>query len=888
MSGEDRYTPALLDIEVESEQEADAALVASLHLELRRAFDRQDGCWKGRDTHDTLRLTCHAAEVMYRLSLDAESAKMVREAGTWLINLRLPDHLDGYDRDRTRLYPSRFKTLAYLGRFDDAIVRRDFAALLNREIGGMVRGVTESDVLTTCIVLDTLLTLEQAGIRQEVCGDRRYEAIISALKRQLKAWRPQAEQPTPRRTDAGSPAAPVERAQRGSGPLSEIGDARELSYIYGLLAQLGRLDLPIKRAAALVGELARVIEDRSRGRGVDSTQALYAALQLTEHCRDDARIQAALHEARRGLRLSYASEDGTNRWPFAQQALVMRLVIAHYGEAALAKSIASCFLRETERRHAERRGTFETELRQVIRERVEIAFGAIQQLSGGYTGDQIFRVPFTYWYPAPGHDGEQQRRPLDGTHQASVIIKRSVSDAFHTATENYSQLPPALKAFFVRQPAASQVYKSELSSSYYLAMEDLAEYLPFEEVFGRFDQREMSDEHGRLLRSAIERICSACFALFRETAVPRSALAGTHVARLYLSPIEAKLVRAVRRVPWLKNPLQGYSVGEQRFRGIDHYLAIISQRAQALQPRALGLTHGDLHARNIMVDSACTQVKLIDLDKLSKEGDYLADLGNLLTDVCVYRRVAQPDADYGLRRGDIHFITKGGEGTAENAVSYPALGRPATLALQRHALEAVAAFADEQADAMWRPRLWLASASALLVRLSFEKQKETAAVLYGEAIRLLHELCRYLEDKGSLPSVLVPDTWPEPAAARTPTTELPDWIHRSQTLRRVHEGLRRAGLHATPDRATVSYFAAEGQATPLAKLVPPGREGIGRLLLPTDALDGASLSTAKLVSSGKAGDAFSTICIILEVTDADEVVRLVQAHVEAPVPQRGK
>src|SRR5262249_33786756 len=149
----------------------------------------------------------------------------------------------------------------------------------------------------------------------------------------------------------------------------------------------------------------------------------------------------------------------------------------------------------------------------------------------------------------------------------------------------------------------------------------------------------------------------------------------------------------------------------------------------------------------IMVESTCTQVKLIDLDKLSKEGDYLADLGNLLTDICVYRRVAQPDADYGLRRGDIHFITKGGEGTAENAVSYPALGRPATLALQRHALEAVAAFADEQVDATWRPRLWLASAAALLVRLSFEKQKETAAVLYGEAIRLLHELCRYLEDK---------------------------------------------------------------------------------------------------------------------------------------------
>src|SRR5215813_9208836 len=411
-------------------------------------------------------------------------------------------------------------------------------------------------------------------------------------------------------------------------------------------------------------------------------------------------------------------------------------------------------------------------------------------------------------------------------------------------------------------------------------MEDLADFSPFGMLLDRFDQRQMSEEHRALLERAVERICQASFALFRRTTIPRTELAGTHLARLYLSPIEGKLLRAVRNVPWLKNALQGFMVGEQRYRELDHYLRVIAEHAAALQPRALGMAHGDLHAGNILLDADCRQVKLIDLDKLSRSGDYLADLGNLLSDVCVCRRVAQPEADFGLPSEAITFPTERGEaGTAENAVRYPALGRPATLTLQRQVLEQVAAFATEGdiRDATWRARLWLAAATGLLVRLSFEKQKERAAVLYGEAIRLLHELCRHLEQGLSLPGVLVPETWPQPPSARGVAPETPEWIRRSPALRGVHEGLRRLALHALADHATVTYVATGDGGAPLAKLVPPGREGIGRLLLPSAAAVNGARHTVKVVRSPHAGDAFGTILILSETTPVEEVVSIVRA-----------
>lgn len=872
---EEVFARAPFDIDVESEEEADAALVGWLHLALRRSFERREGCWPGRDVHDTLRRTCHAAEVLHSLPLDADTRSMVADAAAWLINLRLPPGLDAYDRLRTRLYPSRFKTLAYLGAFDDPVVREDFAELLGRETGGMIRGVTESDMLTTCIVLDTLITLEQSGIRVQVCADRTFEAIRNAVRRHFASWRPDSEPHRPIPLDTGAT-----RAHRNSGPLCEIDDARSLSYAWGLLHQAGRGRVPQRQFAAAYHFLEQALARTGSGRSGEIVQVFYSALQLAEHRTPGERAGQALRPLIAEVRQLYRKGEATRHWALGHHALVVRLLVAYHGQTAIAQGIAAAFLRQTERRRQVEEDALRRELKEVIRERVQVEVERVDPLSGGYTEAQVYRVPFRYWYPM-SRDTTRAVKP-ENAPSGSVIVKRSTRDAFLTATENYRQLPERLRGYFARQPDEGQVYKSGDSSTYYLAMEDLADFLPLGAHLEEFDRRHLSNEHLRLLDAAASAICDVSFNLYHETVSTRASAPGTQIARLYLAPVEAKLLRAVQSVPWLKSALQDFTVGGQRYRELDHYLGIVARHAQSLQPRTLGMVHGDFHAGNILLDAGCRRVKLIDLDKLTRTGDYVADLGNLLADVCVYRRVAHPEADYGLAASAIQFVSERGEvGTAENTVRYPALGRPATVAFQRRILEETAAFAarDDVRDASWRPRLWLATSAALLVRLAFEARKDRAAVLYGEAIGLLSDLCKHLETGAALGAVLISDAREAPAA---PSPEdVPEWARRYAVLRTLHHRLRQLPLNATADRGTITYSARGDSGRPLAKLVPPGREGIGRLLLPADMpLDGAQ-PAVRIVRSGQQNDALGTIVILEPATDAGAVAALAQTYLTA-------
>ena len=883
MTGEEFFAQTPIDLDGRTDAEMDAAMGGLIHLYLRATYNAHQGCWPGGDEHDTLRRTCHAVEVIHQLSLDSDSAEMARNAGNWLINLPLHDTVTASERVRFRLYPSRFKTLAYLGRFDDDLVRRDFRELLDREVGGMIRGVTASDVLTTCIALDTLFSLEQVGTRRAVCSDERLDAISSALRQQLRRWRGPATTTTLRPPHARSTAS-VTRTRRSVAAPCEINNARDLSYAFGLLMDGNARDAS-RQMSAVIAHLSAAIETQDRSRPAEQAHVMYAALQLAGRRSEDETIQRRVSGLLKELRQSYSTPDAMRRWDLSSHTQTLRLLLAYYGKSELASMIVARFLREAEQRRTNQQGTLEMELTHVIRERIEVEIHDWTELSGGFTSDKIYRVPFSYWYPTPGANGDHLSSARRS--EASVIIKRSAIDAFHTSTEHYRLLPPNLRELFVRQPLEAQVYKSGTSSAYYLAMEDLAGFQTLEQHVNEWDQRAMADHFKQLLRRAVELVCQGSFTLFQDTKSARGAFPGTQISRLYLSQIEGKLAKAIARVPWLKNPLDGYYAAEQRFKGLDYYLGVVTKHAGMLQPRYLGLTHGDLHARNIMLDRACAQVKLIDLDKLSWSGDYLSDLGNLLTDVCVYRRVAEPLREFGLSRDEIVFVSKSADtATAENTVRYPALGRPATLALQEHMLAAIKRFAAELDDTTWKPRLWLAAATSLMARLSFQSQKEPAAVLYGEAARLLNDLCRHFEQGEELPDLLVPAVWRQTTlSTEGGATQVPEWVARQQTLQAVHDGLRELGLRAESDRGTVSYFADGNRDTPTLKLIPRGREGIGRLLLPTDCNvpeDGA----LKVAHSAQPGDALGTVVILTESTAPAAVLRTVRACVESGAPIR--
>ena len=878
MSESDFFTQTALDLEscVTPEQE-DAALGAYLLLYLRQHFDSGRGTWQAADDRDTLRRTCHAVEVLHRLNFDAQSRQMVRDGGDWLINMPFRDRLSADERTNLHLYPSRFKTLAYLDRFDDDQVRDDFSVLLRKEVKGMLRNVGESDVLTTCITLDTLLTLDRRGQRRAVCSDDRFNAIVTALLQQFKAWKPGKSATSSQATD--SSATTTRRpATRG-----EIDNARDLSYALGLLLQVNRSNLAALQVNRVLAELLATLKQRDRARHSDIVPSLYVALQLAEHFHGDEQVQVAIAHLLRDVRDLYERPDAVRRWDLATHTLVMRLLLTLHDAVSgdsLSHSLAAHLLHEAEQRRAIAQNTLETELATVIRERMLVRLGAIEELSGGFTSDRIFRVPFSYWFPTPGFDSERYF-PSGALPSTSLIIKRSTSDAFHTATNNYNLLPQRLRHYFVRQPAESQVYKSGRTSAYYLPMEDLADMRTLYDVFNEMDQRAVSSNYMRVLQTTTEHICRVSFALFGESTDGHSPFPGTQLARLYLSRIEKSLMRGLLRVPWLKNLIQGFHISNQRYKGLDYYLAIINRHATMLQPHALGLAHGDFHARNIMVSAKGDEVKLIDLDKLDWSGDYVADLGNLLTDICVYRRVSEPDSDYGLARTEISLSKSAEPGLAENTLRYPSLGRSATVAFQAHVLEQMEGFAGEIGDTSWKPRLWLASATALIVRLAFHAEREVAAVLYGEAVRLLHELTRHLEQgqqNQQLPPLLVPAVATSPVHARS---DMPEWATQHANLREIHEGLRGLGLRPEPDHETIRYQPRRNGQTPFALLAPARRDGIARLFLRADPAQPLPASALQIIPPKRQPDPLNTIVIITADSAPADVLTLAQACLDA-------
>ncbi|MBF6589048.1 MAG: phosphotransferase [Ktedonobacterales bacterium] len=871
LGGKDFFAQTRLDLSTcATSAEGDAALGALILRYLRHMYDGQ-GAWPGHDGRDTLRQTCHAVEVLHHLNFDNSTADMVYHAGNWLINLAIAYSLPSLERQQVRLYPSRFKTLAYLGRFDDEQVRRDFSDLLSQETDGMIgdiatheaggrdQATAESDMLRTCIALDTLLTLDRSGKRKEICADERYTAIVGALRDRLRAWKPSVN------------------GARPSGSRATIGNHRDLSYVLGLLRHARRSPTP-RQTEPVVIELVGAIDGRDRTRFSDIGNVLYAALQLAEHFRADARVERTLHTLLEDLRTVYAEAEAPRRWEFANHALVLRLLLTYYGPETLVRGMAARLLIDAERLE---RITLESDLQAVIRDRMLIALGPVRSLSGGFTDDQILHVPFTYWFSTAGRDGTPRVVP-SAAPEASLIIKRSTSSAFHTATTNYGRLPAQLHHFFIRQPSRSEVFKSAHSPAYYLPMEDLTDLLTFRDILDELDQRAMGPQQIQLVRQASTHIAEASFALFRETRTMHVGFPSTQIARLYLARIESALVHAVSRVPWLKTALDGYTVSGQRFKGLDYYLGMLTRQAHALQPCALGLVHGDFHTRNIMLDRHCTSVKLIDLDKLSWSGDYLADLGNLLADVAIYRRLVEPDREFGLPPEDITFISKTAEpGTAENAIHYPALGRRASLHVQEQLLQHITAFASELEDTAWKPRLWLATATALFFRIAHHTEKEIAAVLYGEAVRLLHELARSLESGQPLPALLVPDAWPEPPASRSGARgDLPEWLTRHAALRKIHDGLRAFGLRFEIERETVRYVTTPPSDGPCAVLVPARREGIARLLLRVPTGRAMPTTALQVVHNVNAGDALGTIVIIPQDVEVAEVLRLVRAGIE--------
>jgi hypothetical protein len=813
---------------------ANAELGALLLRYLHDGFNDDYGAWieVGRDERAALRSTCHAAEALHKLAFGSATESMAQKATFWLTYL--PEHTSRSAEDlrALRRHSSRFKTLAYLGHFEDAQLQRDFRGLLALEENGLLQSDGESSVLTTCVALDTLLNLRGRASLDQPFPMEQCERILQRLHDELRMWHTQQRQAA----RAGEKAASARK--------SLIGNARDLSYAMGLLLTAER---PLNQTllTAIKRNLLSGLRRQDWLVDEDVTPALYTLLQLAQWFPDDPGVSQTLRDAFQKMHAIYGDGAAQN-WSFMAHTLTLRLLATHYGPERFRSQIAS-YLLEHERKRNAQHSQLNTELARMVRARMELEITKVDPLTGGYSDDDVYAVEFSYNFPLS--DGRSGPIVAYQAPAPRLIVKRSSRDSFIRASQNYSRLPAETRSLFVRQPAEEQIYRSQETGHHFLIMEDLTDLLTLHRLLRRWDYGQVSGPNERLLGLAVERICGASFAMLESASQGRHEFHTMQISRLYLAQIEEALMRATRseRVPWLKNLVRGgCRVNEQQYQPLDHYLNTLLKQRQRFQPRMLGLTHGDFHARNIMLSKDCEEIKLIDLDKLSWSGDYIADLGTLVENVVIYRRLEyrrQDDmnADYSLSAEDIHIDRKGhmdGE-MDRGGVKYPTLARPLTLRFQEMLLAQVGAFARQRKDTDWKLRLWMATATALFRRLAYQTRQKPAAVLYGEGLRLLHELYQFLEHGQALPALPVPATRP---AAQPPTDRLPDWMQHTEQLRVMHRRLVEMGLQASVSASAARYLALIGEARKelvavLAQPDPVAREtrgALGVLLLRLD------------------------------------------------------
>jgi len=821
-----------------------AELGALLLRYLHDGFNDDYGAWieVGRDERAVLRYTAHAAEALHKLAFGPATAGTIQKATFWLTFL--PEHTSrSADEFRAlRRHPTRFKTLAYLGHFADDQLQRDFRTFLAQEERGLLQSDGESSALTTCVALDTLLNLRANQLLDPPFPQEQCERIIQRLHDELRVWHAQQRQP------ARAPDRP------GVAAKSLIGNARDLSYVMGLLLTA---EIPLNRTllAAIKRSLLASLKRQDWLLDEDVTPALYAALQLAQWFPDDPGVSRTLRDAF-GKMQSVYSDGAAQNWGFMAHTLALRLLATHYGPEHFRGAVAS-YLLDHEYQRSAQQSQLNTELARMVRARMELEITKVDPLTGGYSDDDVYAVEFHYAFPlldSRSGPGAAYQQPAP-----RLIVKRSTRDSFIRASQNYTRLPADARSLFVRQPAEEQVYRAQETGHHFLIMEDLTDLFTFHRLLRRWDYGQLTAANERLLGVAVERICGASFTMLESASQDRHEFHTMQISRLYLAQIEESLMRAVRsdRVPWLKNLVRGgCRVNEQQYQPLDNYLSALLKQRQRFQPRALGLTHGDFHARNIMLSKDCEEIKLIDLDKLSWSGDYMADLGTLVENVVIYRRLEhrrQEDmnADYSLSAEDILIDRKAptdGE-LDKGGVKYPTLARPLTIRFQELLIASASVFARQRKDGDWKLRLWLATATALFRRLAYQTRQKPAAVLYGEGVRLLHELYQFLEHGQALPALPVPATR-QPAQA--PADRLPDWMQHTEQLRVMHRRLVAMGLQASVSASAARYFALVGESRKelvavLAQPDPAAREtrgALGVLLLRLD--DVATLSRSSL------------------------------------------
>ncbi len=842
-----------------SDLENDAKLALHLVLFLLSAQSPEDGTWRGVDIGSTLRNTCHSLEALHLLGWEV-SARAIETGLAWLINLPDVFDLSAEEEDSIRLYPSRFKTLAWLEEFSDPQVISDFEALEEHlDDDGLLRGVMINQLLGTMVYIDCLDYLEKLAPLPVLSSEKR-ERAIHLIEQNILLWYQDLQQKTQRSL------------------IETVGD---LSYAIDLLLRDHRSSIQTKiDRDGLVAALMSGLE-LSESSGPISSDTLYCAIQLATHFPASIEAREAVQRLIRRLRTRYENLDLRKEPPFFHP-LVLRVLLTFYGEQL--KAEMTRLLLEREREHLElRRQSVERGLRDdfqsLIKNRFEVEISEVQPLTGGFTRARVFRVHFLLKFASMSEGNELQLNTYQ-PNPGSLVIKSDSLESLRRSMQRYRSLPEGLKPYFAKHSRETQILKSAGEGPCYLIMEDLTHMQTFQDLIARIDQGRLSPIQKRDLQLACTTISDSLFAIYDQTRRDDTDFFGSQLSRLYMSGIEQNLIRMCRpdKFPHLKDWLRGFWLGERKYRSIEYYLRKLESHKAKLKVPYLMLTHGDCHSRNIMLDSRLRQCRLIDLDRLENDGDYIKDFALLIEDVCVFRFLFDEGYRLYLGTGAGRFVSHVTEPKLiENKIEYPPFSSEATRLLQQHLLGRLQDYARRTDDERWQERLWLALASYLIFLVTKQPDKGLATVVYVEAVKLLDDLVSHLDNETELAEIPFPGKHPPGVEHEFGQDDLslPAWYRVNPVLTNVHDEIiafdPTVKCELSSSDRVVQYFATNPQR-PFA--VINGKKPPPSVLLacsPTALDDPSNLTQARSTNS-----AFQTLLQINSAKDGAAAVKLIR------------
>ena len=761
------YFSSISNMDIKSD--AELALRLVLFLQSRQS---RNGAWANEHPNAMLRNTCHVLEAFSVLNWSA--CRSVQDHGlTWLVNLPEMYQLDDEDQDSLRLHPSRFKTLALCGGLRDTQAKEELqqleASALTDE--GLLKWQWgRGDLQHTIVYVDCAILLPRGEV---ILKPAKYNAALQQVEAQLSAWH--------------NPSAPNHREAQ----TLHIGI---LSYGLDILLRTNQWHKMAATSQAICRSMRRQITEQQLWQN-DLTNALYSAIQLSNHFADNLQIYQEIGTFLSHLR-TYCLTIDWEKEELSRLSLILRAFAAFYDER-LPNEMTNILL-EQERSSSDQRDENEREQQKstyeaLLRDRFRIRVVDVKPLSGGLTQEEIFRVQYALHVSGAG--GSTADNSFIIHPGQSIVVKSGSLDSLRRAVQTYQMLPDSIGEYFARHTGEPRILEADWKVPAHLVLEDLTEkYQTFRDIFRDLDQRIMGQQQRDDLQNCCVLIAQTLASVYDQTQKSDAKIFGFQISRLYTSRIEKALIKMSDedRHKHLRTYFNGFRLGNIRhYPSIRHYLDKIDSHKSKLKIPLLMLTHGDCHSRNIMLDSTRERLKLIDLDKLEKNGDYISDFAQLIEDIAIFRFLFEEEYIY-YRTADAIKLGPKRSGSSENRIEYQPLTSVAARQFQRNMLELIGRYAASIGDHTWKARLWLALAVHLLALAPKHPNGEQATVLYVEAVKLLQALTEYFENDIPLGEIPFPERHPR-------QQPLPPFTgHKG--LRNLHEQILALSPHITEQR----------------------------------------------------------------------------------------